>query len=271
MKDLARVAVCLVALVGAALAETSAPEPPLTATVARPGIVYVAALRNGFSMRFDHRQIIQETSRLFVAAGDDSFIDVATADIVSLSEEEVPVPPPPLPATAPGPPAATNLKAVVAAASDKHLVDADLIDSVIRAESGFNPKAVSRKGARGLMQLMPDTAAKLGVRDSFDSQANVDGGTRYLRELLARYDNDLAKALAAYNAGPQRVEQYHGVPPYHETRAYVASVIRDFNRKKLATRKKQPKKTAPAKPVPSKVEGSPPAATRTAASPVPSS
>jgi soluble lytic murein transglycosylase-like protein len=118
--------------------------------------------------------------------------------------------------------------------------------------------AVSPKGARGLMQLMPATAAKLGVQNSFDSQANVDGGTRYLRELLERYNGDLAKALAAYNAGPQRVEQYHGVPPYRETRVYVSSIIRDFNRKKLAARKSQPKsqakKAAPQKHV--KVEGS---------------
>jgi soluble lytic murein transglycosylase-like protein len=137
----------------------------------------------------------------------------------------------------------------VVAASDKHLLDADLIDSVIRAESGFNARAVSPKGARGLMQLMPDTAAKLGVQDSFDPRSNVEGGTRYLRELLRLYDNDLAKALAAYNAGPHRVEQYHGVPPYRETRAYVSNVISDYNRKKLAARKaaQPPKKKAPAK------------------------
>jgi soluble lytic murein transglycosylase-like protein len=87
------------------------------------------------------------------------------------------------------------------------------------------------------MQLEPQTAAQLGVSDVFDPSANVDGGTRYLRELLVRYDFDLIKALAAYNAGPQRVEQYHGVPPYYETQAYVAKVVRDFNRKKLAERK----------------------------------
>ena len=253
MKSLAQIVGCVIVLVSAAMAESLSPVSLPAATASTPGIVYVATLRNGFSMRFDHRQIMQETSRLFTDAGDDSFIDVATADIVSLSQEQLPLPPPP--AAAPTPPAVRDLKSVVTAASDKHLLDADLIDSVIRAESGFNPKAVSPKGARGLMQLMPDTAAKLGVKDSFDSQANVDGGTRYLRELLARYDNDLAKALAAYNAGPQRVEQYHGVPPYHETRAYVASVIRDFNRKKLAARKAQPnahktkaKKTTPAQP-----------------------
>jgi soluble lytic murein transglycosylase-like protein len=108
---------------------------------------------------------------------------------------------------------------------------------VIRAESGFKVHAVSPKGAQGLMQLMPQTASKLGVPNAFDPQANVDGGTRYLRELLEKYNFDLVKALAAYNAGPHRVDQYHGVPPYRETRHYVASIVRDFNRKKLAQQK----------------------------------
>jgi soluble lytic murein transglycosylase-like protein len=108
------------------------------------------------------------------------------------------------------------------------------VNSVIRAESGFNVRAVSPKGAQGLMQLMPRTSSQLGVQNAFDPQANVEGGTRYLRELLERYNFDLIKALAAYNAGPQRVEQYGGVPPYYETKAYVARIVRDFNRKKLA-------------------------------------
>src|SRR5439155_4688794 len=104
--------------------------------------------------------------------------------------------------------------------------------SVIRAESGFDPHAVTPKGAQGLMQLMPQTAARMGVQNALDPAANVEGGTRYLGELLVRYHHDLSKALAAYNAGPDRVEQYHGVPPYPETLAYVARVVRDFNRKK---------------------------------------
>jgi soluble lytic murein transglycosylase-like protein len=87
------------------------------------------------------------------------------------------------------------------------------------------------------MQLMPGTASALGVPDAFDPQANVEGGTKYLRELLERYNFDLVKALAAYNAGPQRVEQYKGVPPYYETRAYVARIVRDFNKKKAAQEK----------------------------------
>jgi len=90
-----------------------------------------------------------------------------------------------------------------------------------------------------LMQLMPGTASQLGVKNSFDPADNVDGGVRYLRALLLLYNNDMVKALAAYNAGPQRVQQYKGVPPYRETHAYVARVIKDYNRKKLAERKQQ--------------------------------
>jgi len=87
------------------------------------------------------------------------------------------------------------------------------------------------------MQLMPGTASKLGVKDSFDPAENVDGGVRYLRQLLEQYHFDVAKALAAYNAGPGRVQQYHGVPPYRETHAYVARIIKDYNHKKLAEQK----------------------------------
>ena len=116
-------------------------------------------------------------------------------------------------------------------------IDPDFIHSVIRAESGYNAKAVSPKGAQGLMQLMPATAAKLGVRDSLDPANNIDGGSRYLRELLLRYNGDAIKALAAYNAGPESVEKYQGVPPYRETRSYVARVISDFNRRKLCPNK----------------------------------
>jgi len=130
-----------------------------------------------------------------------------------------------------------DLNDVVNSASGRYRLDPDLVNSVIKAESGFNVRAISPKGAQGLMQLMPGTAAELGVPNAFDPEANVEGGTKYLRELLERYDFDLVKALAAYNAGPQRVEQFGGVPPYYETRAYVARVVRDFNKKKVAQEK----------------------------------
>jgi len=110
-------------------------------------------------------------------------------------------------------------------AAERHGVPEGLIAAVIRVESGFNAQAVSRKGARGLMQLMPGTASMLGVRDSFDPRQNIDGGVRHLRGLIDRFGNDLKLALAAYNAGEQAVLNHRGVPPYAETRDYVTKVL----------------------------------------------
>jgi soluble lytic murein transglycosylase-like protein len=109
--------------------------------------------------------------------------------------------------------------------SSRHGVSADLVEAVIRVESGFNRLAVSRKGAQGLMQLMPRTAASLGVRDAFDPGQNIEGGVRHLRYLLDRYPGNLSLALAAYNAGEGAVALYGGVPPYPETRGYVRRVL----------------------------------------------
>jgi soluble lytic murein transglycosylase-like protein len=204
-----------------------------------------AVLRNGFAIRHQRRQVIGTITRLYTSADNSSFVDIPTAEI----EHFEPLPDEPAPPEpgkiAPGaqsklPPAPQNvqqpldLDEVVRTASGTYHLDPDLVNSVIRAESGFNVRAVSPKGARGLMQLMPQTASQLGVQNVFDPQANVEGGTRYLRELLERYDFDLVKALAAYNAGPQRVEQYGGVPPYYETKAYVARIVRDYNKKLAA-------------------------------------
>jgi soluble lytic murein transglycosylase-like protein len=110
-------------------------------------------------------------------------------------------------------------------ASERYGVPEQLVKAVIRVESAFNPRAVSPKGARGLMQLMPQTASLLGVRDSFDPAENIDGGVRHLRHLLERFGNDLRLALAAYNAGEQAVTTYRGVPPYAETQGYVAKIL----------------------------------------------
>src|SRR5438309_1313324 len=187
----------------------------------------LAILRNGFSIRYERREVIDSMTRLYTAGDASSYVDVPTTAIERFEKEQIaPRIAPPLPPQ--------GLSDFVNSASAHYRLDPDLVNSVIHAESGFNPHALSRKGARGLMQLMPQTALQLGVSNVFDPQSNVEGGTRYLRELLERYNFDLVKALAAYNAGPRRVEQYRGVPPYYETRAYVASIIRDFNRKKRA-------------------------------------
>jgi soluble lytic murein transglycosylase len=110
-------------------------------------------------------------------------------------------------------------------ACGRYGLDIPLVKAVIRAESAFNHQAVSPKGAMGLMQLMPDTSRLLGVANPFDPWQNVDGGVRYLRGLLNRFNNNLVFALAAYNAGPEAVEKYQGVPPYDETVQYVQRVL----------------------------------------------
>ena len=119
------------------------------------------------------------------------------------------------------------------AAATHYSVDADLITSVIAAESNFNSKAISRRGARGLMQLLPATAARLGVKDIFDPAQNIDAGTRYLHELMTRYQGDLVLTLAAYNAGPGAVQHYGRVPPYNETISYVRAIRRTYAERKL--------------------------------------
>jgi soluble lytic murein transglycosylase-like protein len=207
-----------------------------------------AILRNGFSILHQRRQVIGTITRLYIDGDQSSFVDIPTAEIDHFESAPDPATPSPDPQPAPAP-HPFDLTQTVKDASGTYQLDPDLVTSVIRAESGFNVRAVSPKGAQGLMQLMPQTASQLGVTNAFDPQANVQAGTRYLRELLERYNFDLIKALAAYNAGPQRIDQYNGVPPYYETKAYVARIVRDFNKKKLAAKSPTPpaKKTPPSK------------------------
>ncbi len=119
----------------------------------------------------------------------------------------------------------SRYSAEITEAAARHGVPQRLVEAVIRVESAFNPWAISRTGARGLMQLMPGTAALLGVRDAFDPRQNIEGGVRHLRNLMDLYPNNLRLALAAYNAGVQAVSWYRGVPPYPETQQYVEKVL----------------------------------------------
>jgi hypothetical protein len=217
-------------------------------------------LRNGSEFLCTHQEPSGDRIRLYLypasqaeaAQLDANYIDVAAASVLHI---EI-VPDPVLPATPPSPKASAltsslsadtapltpaEMHQLLARAGQTHNIDADLLASVVHAESNGNPRAVSRAGARGLMQLMPATATTLGVRDSFAPDQNVSGGTAYLDLLLTRYHDNLALALAAYNAGTDAVDRYHGIPPYAETRAYVARIIREFNarefnRRKLAAR-----------------------------------
>lgn len=204
----------------------------------------LAHLRNGFEQRCDHHLVVEGRLRLYLSPGEDNYIDMKPEEVDSF--EAVADPPQPAHAApahpVPGQDAAlsqADLAEMLARASREHNVDVDLLASIVKAESGGNSHAVSRAGARGLMQLMPSTAANLGVTDSFKPDQNIRGGSTYLDALLARYNDNLALALAAYNAGPQAVDRYRGIPPYAETRTYVARVIHEFNRRVLARQRTQ--------------------------------
>lgn len=145
----------------------------------------------------------------------------------ALGENEAP---PVATAGASAPVAPAQIDALVNQNAATWQVDPSLIKAVIANESAYDPNATSPVGAQGLMQLMPETAAAMGVRNPYDPAQNVAGGTRYLRSMLDRFNGDVKLAVAAYNAGPEAVEQYGGVPPYAETQGYVANVLASYQR-----------------------------------------
>ncbi len=194
-------------------------------------------LRNGFSYDCTRQEPLDNTHvRLFLAdaqpANPTNYVDLPADSIVSV--EAIPDRPAP-PATAASSESSTvDVHTLLAHAGAAHDIDVDLLASVVHAESGGRATAVSHTGAQGLMQLMPSTAQSLGVSDAFRPDQNIAGGTAYLDALLTRYHDNLALALAAYNAGPGAVDRYHGIPPFRETRAYVVRVMTEFKRRKEA-------------------------------------
>jgi soluble lytic murein transglycosylase-like protein len=203
-------------------------------------------LRTGADLVCDHRETMADQVRLYLTASADNYLDVAANEIVRTEPVVEPTPPAAQPArTSTAAERPMDLPALLHHAGIQHNIDPDLLASVVRAESGGKAHVISRAGARGLMQLMPQTAAQLGVHDSFAPEQNVAGGTAYLDALLSYYHDDVALALAAYNAGPAAVARYHGIPPYAETRRYVQRIIHDYNRRKRL----EAKETAAQKPL----------------------
>lgn len=200
-----------------------------------------ATLTSGFRLHADRHEISAGVVRLFEK---DRVTELPASLITGFeAEEEIPAPPPSAKPTLPQKaldahpdvpaqinPVPTDPKGMLRAAAESTGLPAafgTLVQSVAKVESGFNPKAVSPKGAIGVMQLMPDTARSLGA-DPKDTRQNIDAGARLLRDLLQKYDGDVVKALAAYNAGEAAVDRYQGVPPYWETQHYVNQVVKDY-------------------------------------------
>jgi soluble lytic murein transglycosylase-like protein len=206
-------------------------------------IVEHVTLTNGFDLICDHHEKSGDRMRLYTEPNTLNFIEVPATQVVSFesvtvqtAEDATPITAKPKTTAIHADLTKSELHELLSSAGASHNLDVNLLASVVHAESGGHTQAVSKAGAKGLMQLMPKTAAELGVNDSLRPEQNIAGGTAYLDSLLTRYHDNLALALAAYNAGPAAVDRYHGVPPYRETRLYVARIIRDFNASVKASR-----------------------------------
>ncbi len=193
-------------------------------------------LRSGARLNVTAYQLVGERYRIQMNGGS---AEISAADVIAIEPEEIFIPAPRMPLIQ------APYGDMIQSAARKYSVDADLIFSVIAAESNFNPRAISRRGARGLMQLLPATGTRFGVKDIFDPAQNIDAGTQYLRELMARYQGDLVLTLAAYNAGPGAVQRYGRVPPYNETISYVRAIRKTYAQRKS---KNSPKTEAKAEP-----------------------
>ena len=210
----------------------------------KPGMIGIAALltlpagaradylvlRSGARINVSSYELRGDKYRAQIAGG---WAEFAVGDVIAIEPEEIFVAAPKMPLDQ------APFGELIRKTAAKYEVDPDLVFSVVAAESNFNPKAISRRNARGLMQLLPETAKRLGVKDIYDPAQNIDGGTRYLRDLLKLYDGDLALTLAAYNAGPGAVQHYGRIPPYNETIRYVRAIrktyaLRKSNSEKLA-------------------------------------
>jgi len=188
-----------------------------------------AVLSNGARLACERHETEAGKVRLYAKSGGFSELDAGLVTRFEV-DENLPgsvssAPATPVPAPAPEV-AASDPKALADAAADRYGLPRQLVRSVVKAESGFQAHAISRKGAIGLMQLMPGTAQDLGA-NPHDPAQNVDAGTRYLRDLLLKYNGGLFHALAAYNAGPGAVDRYNGVPPYRETVGYIERIMRE--------------------------------------------
>jgi hypothetical protein len=227
---------------------------PLLLLGARDLRAEYVVLRSGQRLHVTGYQLLGDKYRLQMPGG---WVDAAVQDVVRIEPEDTFAPIPPQ-----APVAGTSVNELVAAAASRYGVDAGLITSVIAVESNFDPKAVSPKNARGLMQLLPETATRFGVKDVFDPKENIEAGTRYLRELLDTYHNDVTLALAAYNAGPDRVQQYGSVPPFRETVSYVRRVKRTYANSKSAPAANTTTMptTKPPSPIPATATPPPPSA-----------